>query len=129
MDFDINKLIVETLKPLDVPVYFVAGKENRFPFIVFNVTSERGVAYWEDEERVTRYGVTFNIFSKGNYFEIKRNLQKLLKEAGFMKFDVPACFYLEDVEVYNQPLEYNYEYIDTTGMCGKTVNRCGKCDK
>ena len=56
------------------------------------------------------------------------DLQKLLKEAGFMKYDVPACIYLEDVEVYNQPLQYNYEYIDTKGMCGRTVNRCGKCE-
>lgn len=127
MDFDINALIVETLKPLDVPVLFVAGKETRFPFVVFNITSEKGIEYWEDEEKITRYRITFNIFSKGNYFEVRKNLQKLLKEAGFGKSDIPACIYLEDVEVYNQPLEYVYDYIDTRGMCGRTVNRCGKC--
>ena len=128
MDFDINELIINTLRPLRIPVFFVAGKEHNFPFIVFNVTSERGVEYWEDEEKVTRYRITFNIFAKGNFFSIKKQLMKLLKEAGFMKFDVPACLYLEDVEVYNQPLEYNYEFIDTTGMCGRPVDkRCGNC--
>lgn len=109
-EFSINQLVMKTLKSLDIPVYFVAGKENKFPFVVFNVTSERGNLWWEDEEQVTKYSVTINILAKGNYEIYKKQILKLMKEAGFDRYDIPACVYLEDTEVYNQPLEFNYIY-------------------
>lgn len=110
MDFDMNAYIVKVLKPLRVPVFFVAGKENNFPFVVFNVTSERGEYYWEDEEQVTEYRVTLNIFAKGNYTKIKKDIERLLLQAGFGRYDIPACIYLEDIEVYNQPMEFVYKH-------------------
>ncbi|MEG0908769.1 MAG: hypothetical protein RSH78_00200 [Bacilli bacterium] len=102
MEFDIKKLVVDTLSPLGVPVSFATRKENNFPFIIFSITSERGYNYEEDEETVTKYGVTVTIFSKGNYES------KAMKEVGFTRTNVPGVFYMEDIEVFSQAIEFNF---------------------
>lgn len=107
-DFDINELIVTTLKPLGIPVYFTARKENNLPIVVFNVVGERGTEFWDDEEQVVKYKVTLNIFSKGNFMNYKKQIKKLMREAGFKRTDIPECIYLEDIEVFNQPLFFEY---------------------
>ena len=103
-EFDIHKLIVKTLKPLGIPVYFSSRKENNFPFVMFNTTGERGDEFWDDGEQVTQYRICLNIFSKGNFIKIKNQIQKLMKEAGFCRTDIPATIYYEDIDVYNQPM-------------------------
>lgn len=108
MEFDIKKLVVDTLSPLGVPVSFATRKENSFPFIIFSITSERGLYYEEDEESVTKYGITVTIFSKGNYENIKNNVIRAMKENGFIRVNVPSVFYMEDIEVFSQPIEFSY---------------------
>lgn len=107
-DFNINELILDTLKPLNVPVYFNARKEESLPIVLFNVTGQRGYDFWDDEEQVVVYKVSINIFSKGNFVGIKNEILKLMKQAGFIRTDVPSCLYEEDIEVYNQPIFFNY---------------------
>lgn len=107
-DFDIVKYVNETLKPLDIPVFFSAKREVSPPLVVFNVNGERGNKFWDDEEAVTVYKVTVNIFSRQNFMVYKNKILSLMKQAGFMKYDVPACFYLEDIDVYNQPIEFRF---------------------
>lgn len=104
MEFDINKYVLETLKPLDIPVFFVSRKETNLPLVVFNVTSEKSFEFWDDEETMIVYKVTVNIFSKGNYIEHKNKIKNLMKQAGFKRTDIPECIYHEDVGVYNQPM-------------------------
>lgn len=116
IDFDMNKYILKTLEPLDVPVFFAARKEVNLPIVLFNVSGERGYAFEDDEEVITKYRVVFNIFSKGNYIHIKNEMKKLLKQAGFIRTDIPACIYLEDTEIYNQPMYYEfYLNVDNKG--------------
>ena len=106
--FDINKLVFDTLKPLDIPVYFCARKENRLPVVIFNVTSERGYNYWDDEEKEVKYKVCINLFSKGNFIKHKNQILKLMRDAGFKREDVPECIYQEDTEIFNQPVFFSY---------------------
>lgn len=103
-DFDINKLIVETLKPIGLPVYFAARGDVKPPLIMFNVTSERGKMYWDDEETATQYKVTINIFSRENLIPYKKEVLKRMKESGFIRTEIPECDYQEDVELFNQPM-------------------------
>ena len=103
-DFCIQKYVVQTLKPLGIPVYFSSRKENVFPFIMFQNTGESGEEFWDNQEQVTRYRVCLNIFSKDNYFKIFNQTKKLMLEAGFIRNDIPAPIYYEDIDVYNQPM-------------------------
>lgn len=104
MDFDINAYVLNTLKPLDIPVYFVARKETSLPVVIFNVTSERSMEYWDDEERLIKYNVTINIFSRGNYIKYKKQIKELMNKAGFKRTNIPECIYQEDSDIYNQPM-------------------------
>lgn len=103
-EFEINEFLLKTLEPLGIPVYFTARKKANLPVIVYNITGENGYEFWEDQETITRYKVCINIFSKGNYIEIKNNIKKLMLNAGFKKTDIPECQYDEDIELYNQPM-------------------------
>lgn len=107
-EFDIQEFVFETLKPLDIPVFFTARKESKLPLVVFNITGETGYEYWDDEETTTKYRISINIFSKGNYIKYKKQIKQLMKDAGFKRTDIPECQYQEDVEIFNQPMFFEY---------------------
>lgn len=107
-NFDIVKHTFSTLNKLDVPVYFMSKKEIKPPMVLFNITSERGDCFWEDEEQVIKYKIIVNIFSRENFFALKNQIVKIMREAGFIRTDIPSCLYLEDIDMYNQPINFVY---------------------
>ena len=107
---DMQKYLTQTLKEVGVPISFVARGEGRLPMIVYNITTERGDKFWDDEEQVTKYGISINIFSSGNYVEIKNKVIEVMKNAGFIRVEVAECIYQEDVGIYNQPIFFDYYY-------------------
>ena len=101
---------MKTLSPLDVEVCFLEREDDgTFPFVVFNV-SETPLYFSDDEEEVTFYMITINIFSKPEYnFEsLKLEILKLMKDAGFRKTKIPNAEFLESENVYNQPMGFSY---------------------
>lgn len=107
-EFDILKHTFKTLKPLDIPVFFASKKEVKPPLVVFNINSEKGYMFWENDEQVTVYKITVNIFARENFVGYKNQIMKLMKEAGYIRTDVPSCTYLEDIDLYNQPIIFKY---------------------
>lgn len=107
-DFDILKYVMQTLKPLDIPVFFQSKKEISPPLVLFSITGEKGNKFWENEEQETVYKITVNIFARENFIKYKNQIMSLMKEAGFIRTDVPSCVYLEDVDIYNQPIYFRY---------------------
>lgn len=105
--------IMKTLAPLELDVcYLERDNDGTFPFVVFNV-AEIPLEYADDEEEVTMYMVTINIFSKPEYnFEsVKLQILSLMKNAGFRKTQIPNAEFLEGEKVYNQPMGFvYYEY-------------------
>lgn len=107
---DMQKYVFDTLKEMNIPISYVARGETRLPLIVFNVTSERGKQFWDDEERVVKYSVMINIFSRENFVTIKQEVLNRMLKAGFIRKEIPACIYIEDIEVYNQPMAFDFYY-------------------
>lgn len=107
-DFDILKYTFDTLKPLDIPVYFMSKKEVAPPLVVFSINGERGNKFWDDDEQEIVYKVTVNIFARSNFIKYKNQILKLMKQAGYLRVDIPACIYLEDIDLYNQPINFKY---------------------
>lgn len=100
--------VVEALSSLDVDVCFLERSDDgEFPFVVFNV-SESPLAYADDEEDLTLFMVTINIFSKPDYnFEsLKLKILQLMKNHGFTKTQIPNAEFLEAENVYNQPMGF-----------------------
>ena len=107
-NFDIYNYIKETLKELPVPVYFGARKEVSPPFVLFTINDERGSFFYDDEEREICYKITINIFSTGNFIELKNQIVKLMRDAGFIRTSIPQMIYQEDIGVYNQPMFFSF---------------------
>ncbi len=105
-EFDIVNYVFDTLKVLDIPVYFVSRNEVSPPLVIFNIHSERGYEFWDDKVQVTRYQVSVNIFSNENFLKFKKQIIDLMEARGFTKHNIPSCIYQADVGVYNQPMVF-----------------------
>lgn len=104
-----NKLIIETLKPLKIPIHFrnYSGKEDTY--ITFFTYLEQEEEFADNETILTGHYIHIDVFSKGNYNEIIKQAEKLLKANGFIKqrhFDAP---YEKDTGFYHKILRYLYE--------------------
>lgn len=107
---DIQKYLTQTLKEVGVPISFVARGEGRLPMIVYNITQEKSNKFWDNEEQIIKYSISVNIFSSGNYVDIKNKTIEVMKKAGFIRTEVAECIYQEDVGIYNQPIFFDYYY-------------------
>ena len=107
---DMQKYLTSVLKEVGIPISFVARGEGRLPMIVYNITQERGNKFWDNDEQVTKYGIAINIFSSGNYIDIKNKVIEVMRNAGFIRTEVSECIYQEDVGIYNQPIFFDYYY-------------------
>lgn len=106
----IKAKVVDALKSIDSEVYFLEKTDDGvFPFVVFNI-AETPATFADDEEDITMYMVTINIFSKPDYnFEsLKLQILSLMKDAGFKKTRIPNAEFLETENVYNQPMGFSY---------------------
>lgn len=107
-DFDIVTYVFNTLKTLEIPVYFVSRNEVSPPLVIFNIHSERGYEFWDDKEQVVKYQVSVNIFTKGNFLKFKKQIINLMEAKGFIKHNIPSCIYQADVGIYNQPMVFTF---------------------
>ncbi|MBP3905747.1 MAG: hypothetical protein J6D47_05960 [Peptostreptococcaceae bacterium] len=105
---DIKDKVCDVLEEIGVPYGFVSKDEGDQQFIVYNINSEKAFKYFEDEEGITQYKITLNIFSVYDYTELKNKIDKKMKEHGFKKDYYPACIYIENMRIYNQPMYFNY---------------------
>lgn len=84
-----NELIEEILKNFTVngkiiPVQFLLYTGNQDTYITYMNTNTGNTFYTDDE--ITNYVeyYDFDIYSKGNYLEIVKELKKILKQNGFI---------------------------------------------
>lgn len=99
---------LSSLKDIDV-CFLERDDDGTFPFVVFNI-SEVPFSFSDDEEDMTLYLITVNIFSKPDYnFEsLKIKIIELMKNAGFRKTKIPNAEFLEQENIYNQPMGFSY---------------------
>ena len=103
----INKLVVETLKPLKVPVSFqkYKGKENTY--ITFFNYLEQGEQYADNEEKETGYYIQVDVWSKNDYTELVENITGAMKAAGFRRTSA-ADLFEEDTKIYHKVIRFFY---------------------
>lgn len=109
-EMNMQKYVFDILKDIGVPVSFVARGESHLPLVVFNITQEKGDSFWDDEETVVKYCIMINIFSRTNFVEKKQEITNRMLRAGFIRKEIPATVYMEDTEIYNQPMSFDYYY-------------------
>ena len=106
-EFSIRDKVCEALNLIGVPYALAAKNEGDDVFIVYN-TTDRPLFFSDDEEDVTQYKVTINIFSKYDFTELEKKVKKIMIDSGFDKDYYPHCQYIDNMGIYNQPLYFKY---------------------
>ena len=93
---------------LDIPCYYITRRNNsKMPCIIYDFI-ETPHSSSDDLEETTHFEVFFNIFAESSEFiTIKRNLMKILSNAGFNKKIVPQPVYMDDLDCFQQALQYS----------------------
>jgi hypothetical protein len=102
-----NKLIKDTLKPLNIPVslHEYDGSENTY--ITFFEYTQQGEAYSENEEDTTGYYYQINVWSNKNYSSIVKDLKNRMKNAGFVR-KTEFGLYDKQTKMFNKVLRFVY---------------------
>lgn len=106
-----NKLIISTLKPLGIPVSFQYYNGLETTYITFFCYNDQVELYADDEELATGYYIQLDVFSKGKYLEIVKQVNKLMKDVGFIKRPSGPELYEEGTKLYHKPLRFFY-YVE-----------------
>lgn len=103
----INALIINTLKPLNIPVGFqkYSGKEDTY--ITFHEYIASGESFEDDEEIFTGHYIQVDVWSKTSYEVLVKNIKKLLKEKGFKRLN-EVDLYEKNTGLYHKGIRFFY---------------------
>lgn len=103
----INQLVINALSGLNVPVNFQTYEGTAQTYITFFCYLENGELYADDIQQGTAYYIQVDVWSKGNYSTIVKQVKSAMKQAGF-SFLSAYDLYEEDVKVYHKVLRFYY---------------------
>ena len=103
----INKLIIDTLKLLRVPVAFQKYNGKAETYITFHEYLATGEEYEDDEESLTAHYIQVDVWSKADYTDVVKNITELMLKAGFKRLN-EIDLYEEDTKIYHKGLIFYY---------------------
>ncbi|HEX9060410.1 MAG TPA: hypothetical protein VF941_09545 [Clostridia bacterium] len=103
----VNKLIIDTLKPLNTPVSFQAYSGTASTYITFFIYNELGEAYSENKEKATGFYVQVDIWSKTDYTQLAKDVKTAMENAGFKRTS-GADLYESETETYHKAIRFVY---------------------
>ncbi|EJP6471359.1 hypothetical protein NHI66_000607 [Clostridium botulinum] len=107
----INKLIIDTLKPLGIPARFQTYEGKEETYITFFCYNEQGERFADDAEIITGFYMQVDIWGKENIEQLKINTVKLLKKASFIKRPGAQDLYEPDTKIFHKVLRFFY-YVE-----------------
>lgn len=105
---NVNKLIMDTLKPLGYPVASMRYNNTADTYIVFLEYNQASRINADDVEIMTKHFYQVDVFSSGNYLQLVKDVKKLMKEAGFGRM-FESETYDDDMKKFRKILRFNYE--------------------
>lgn len=103
----LNALIIDTLRPLGVPVAFQAYSGKATTYITFFEFNQNGKLYADDQEIRASHSVQVNIWSKGDYTELATQVKEKLIEVGFTR-TFETELYEDDTKTYHKVFRFNF---------------------
>ncbi|ERN54322.1 hypothetical protein [Alkalihalophilus marmarensis] len=102
----IKQLLMSILSPIGVPVYPLHNEKNEDTYITFLEYDQRSALNANNEEIKTRYFVQVNIFTKGNFDELSKQVKDILKANGFTRTSEYEN-YEKDTSYFHKALRFN----------------------
>lgn len=103
----INKLIMDTLRPLNVPVSFLNYNQTANTYIVFNEYNQAPWLSADDTEMWTKHFIQVDVFSTGDYLTLVSDVKRVMKQAGFGRM-FESETYDVDMKRFRKILRFSY---------------------
>lgn len=105
---NLNKLIIDTLSPLGVPVSFARYNNVADTYIVFLEYNQASEMNADDVEVITKHFFQVDIFSSGNYLQLVKDVRNKMKGAGFGRM-FESETYDDDMKKFRKIMRFDYE--------------------
>jgi hypothetical protein len=103
----LNKLVIDTLKPLNVPVSFQTYSGNKFPHITFFGYAENGECWADNKEIQTSYYIQIDVWSKDDYISLVNECMRLMTAAGFKRLSA-MDLYEDELKIYHKAIRFSF---------------------
>lgn len=106
----LNSLIINTLKPLNVPVRFQTLLDSDGDpdiYITFFEFNQRGALHGDDQEIKTGHSFQVDIWSKGDYTSLAKQVKESLLGIGFTRI-METEFFETESRTYHKVLRFNF---------------------
>ena len=107
----LNSLIINTLKPTKQLVRFQSLRDtdgSPSTYIIFFDANERGSHHGDDQELSTEHLIQIDIYSKGDYTNLVKEVKGLLLSVGFRR-QMTTESYENDTQYYHKTMRFIYE--------------------
>lgn len=103
----INKKIIDTLKPLGIPTYYMSTGKQSDKYITFSIYNEKDTDKFDNKNLSETYYIALNYwYSNPKDLMLYKEIKQLLKENKF-KFD--GSNDLKDGDYYGKNLDFIYK--------------------
>ena len=102
------ELVSDILTPIGIPVEYEL-RPNGFPSISYHFFGEQGELFGDGEIEQEMVSCQIDIWSKGDYTQIKKQVRSAMKEADFLFVSADGN-YEKDVNIFHGILIFNYYY-------------------
>jgi len=103
----INKLIIDALAPLNIPVTFQKYTGKAETYITFHEYLAAGDGFEDDEESLTGHYIQVDVWAKGDYTNLVNQVRRILTHAGFKRLN-EIDLYEEDTKIYHKGMKFYY---------------------
>ncbi|MBP1083504.1 hypothetical protein ACFFJQ_06945 [Bacillus capparidis] len=106
----LSSFIINTLKPIGVPVRFQTLLEsdgNPPTYIKFFEYHQSGALHGDDKELNSSHSIQVDIFSIGNYSSLVKQVKELLTGIGFTR-TFETELYETDTKLYHKVLRFHF---------------------
>lgn len=103
----INKLIIDALSPLGIPITFQKYSGKAETYITFHEYFSSGEEYEDDLETLTSHFIQVDVWSKGDYTNLVNQVKEGLIQLGFKRMN-EIDLYEDDTKIYHKGIKFYY---------------------
>ncbi|KMY59955.1 hypothetical protein L0P96_08465 [Anoxybacillus flavithermus] len=103
----LNKMIIDTLKPLGVPVAFQTYEGKEKTYITFFEYNQFSALNADDEEQQTAHFFQIDIWSKTDYTDLAKQVKERMIAAGFRRTSEVDLFE-QETKTYHKAIRFSY---------------------
>ena len=111
MNEELKLIFGEHILNGQVPVAHLRYKGNSRKFVTWTITAESPALSANDEDLCSICSVDVDIFSEGNYLDIKKEIKQKMKNNDWVWLEDSEEMYEEDTGLYHQTCSFEKERI------------------